>query len=159
MDAKLANMAKENETLSKQVVDAYSAMENRDEKIKDLMGKIDELEHQLGTYWAETKNMIDVAQLKKQNNTIPTQQTPPDTSDQQTTAKYEDTYKDAFEAFQKGEYEEAIKRFSSFIESYSGAPLISNACYWMGESYLSLNKIPHLFSTVYVSQTLAHASY
>ncbi len=139
VDAKFANMAKENETLSKQVVNVYSAMESRDEKIKDLMGKIDELEYQLRTYWAETKNMIALAARKKPDDTTPAQETPSSASDQPTVdAKYDDAYKDAFEIFQKGKYEEAIKQFSAFIESYSGAPLISNAYYWIGESYLSL---------------------
>ena len=47
-------------------------------------------------------------------------------------------YKDAFEAFQKDQYDEAIKRFSVFIESYGATPLVSNAYYWIGESYMNL---------------------
>jgi tol-pal system protein YbgF len=139
-DAKLSNMAKENEALSKQVVSMYASVESRDEKIKNLMGKIDELEYQLRTYWAETKNNNTLAARKKSDDTV-SQQTPSDrdraiqpTMD----AKYEETYKDAFEIFQKGNYEEAIKQFSVFIESYSGTPLASNAYYWMGESYMNL---------------------
>jgi tol-pal system protein YbgF len=140
-DAKLSNMAKENEALGKQVVSMYASVESRDEKIKNLMGKIDELEYQLRTYWAETKSNNTLAARKKLGDTAFSQQTPTDkdraiqpTMD----AKYEDTYKDAFETFQKGKYEEAIKQFSVFIESYSGTPLASNAYYWMGESYMNL---------------------
>lgn len=143
LDAKLANMAKENEALSKQVVNVYSAMESRDEKIKGLMGKIDELEYQLRTYWAETNSALAdtkklVAARKNQDDTNVQTQSPGTSGQTTVDAKYEDAYKDAFDTFQKGKYEEAVKRFSAFIESYSGTPLASNAYYWIGESYLSL---------------------
>ena len=57
-DTKLSKMSKENEAMSKQVVNMYSLMESRDDKIKGLMGKIDELEYQLRAYWAETKTAL-----------------------------------------------------------------------------------------------------
>jgi len=43
----------------------YSSLESRDDKIKGLMGKIDELEFQLRAYWAETKNAIGVTNKKR----------------------------------------------------------------------------------------------
>ena len=136
-DVKLSKMSKENEAMSKQVVNMYSSMESRDDKIKGLMGKIDELEYQLRAYWAETKNALSAA--KKPDNKPAGQTTQEQKPGQQAVdGKYEDMYKDAFEAFQKGKYEEAIKRFSAFIESYSTTPLVSNAYYWMGESYMNL---------------------
>ncbi len=52
---KLSKISKENEAMSKQVVNMYALIENKDEKTKAMMGKIDELEYQLRTYWAETK--------------------------------------------------------------------------------------------------------
>jgi len=136
-DSKLSKMSKENEAMSKQVVSMYSLMESRDDKIKGLMGKIDELEYQLRTYWAETKSAL--ATSKKPDNK-PSGQTIQEqkTGQQVVDVKYEDMYKDAFETFQKGRYEESIKMFSNFIESYGATPLVSNAYYWIGESYMNL---------------------
>jgi len=101
------------------------------------MGKIDELEYQLRTYWAETKNAL--AASKKPDDKPFSQTTQAQKPSQQAVdVKYEDMYKDAFETFQKGRYEEAIKSFSAFIESYGATPLVSNAYYLIGESYMNL---------------------
>jgi len=136
-DEKLSKISKENDAVSKQVVNMYALVESKDEKIKGLMGKIDELEYQLRTYWAETKNLV--AASKKGDDKPSGQNTQTQKPAQQVAdGKYEDVYKDAFEAFQKGRYEESIKRFSAFIESYGSTPLVSNAYYWIGESYMNL---------------------
>ena len=136
-NTKLSAMSKENEAMGKQIVNMYSSLESRDDRIKGLMGKIDELEYQLRTYWAETKNALAAA--KKPDNK-PAGQTAQEQkpAQQAPDVKYEDMYKDAFEAFQKNQYDEAIKRFSVFIESYGSTPLVSNAYYWIGESYMNL---------------------
>jgi len=136
-DTKLSKMSKENDAMSRQVVNMHSSLESRDDKIKGLMGKIDELEYQLRAYWAETKGALNAS--KKPDDKPLGQTTQGQKPGQQTPdVKYEDMYKDAFETFQKGRYEEAIKRFSSFIESYGTTPLVSNAYYWIGESYMNL---------------------
>lgn len=136
-DTKLSKMSKENDAMGKQIVNMYSQMESRDDKIKGLTGKIDELEYQLRAYWAETKNALAAA--KKPDDKSSTQTTPGQKTGQQPIdGKYEDMYKDAFETFQKGKYEEAIKMFSAFIDSYGTTPLVSNAYYWIGESYMNL---------------------
>lgn len=137
-DTKLSNITKENEALSKQVVGMYSSVESRDEKIKTIMGKLDELEYQLRTYWAETKSILNT---RKKLDDKPFTQTPADkTTNPTIDGKYEETYKDAFETFQKGQYEEASRKFTAFIDSYGGTPLVSNAYYWNGECYMNLKK-------------------
>ena len=136
-DVRLSKMSNENDAMSKQVISMYSAMESRDDKIKDLMGKIDELEYQIRTYWAETKSALGAS--KKPDDKSFGQTTQMQKPGQQAVdVKYEDMYKDAFETFQKGRYEEAIKSFSTFIDSYGATPLVSNAYYWIGESYMNL---------------------
>ena len=137
-DTKLSKMSKENDAMSKQVVNMYSLMESRDDKIKGLMGKIDELEYQLRTYWAETKSALAAPKKPDDKPFGQTTQGQKPGQQQAVDVKYEDMYKDAFETFQKGRYEEAIKRFSTFIESYGTTPLVSNAYYWIGESYMNL---------------------
>lgn len=129
MNAKLANIARETEILSKQLINLSSSIDNKEDKIKTILGKLDELEHQLNTYWNETKSEIKL--LKKGSGK--TQTTP-----QLAETDYEAIYKEAFDAFQKGMYEESIKKFSEFIESHGGTPFIPNAYYWIGESHMML---------------------
>ena len=49
--------------LRKQVVDLSIASENRDEKIKAILGRLDELESQLRAYWEDMKD--ELRELKK----------------------------------------------------------------------------------------------
>ncbi len=142
-ESRLAKIEKEQQNLSKQVVGMYSSVDNRDEKIRNIMGKLDELEYQIKTYWAETKTMTAT---KRGSEQLPPISTTPETSTKKTgtktppktDARYEEAYKEAFESFQKAQYETAITKFTAFTETYSGTPLASNAFYWIGESYMNL---------------------
>jgi tol-pal system protein YbgF len=132
-NAKLAQLTKDNENVGKQVVSVYAAVESRDEKIKSIMGKLDELEYHLRTYWSETKAMMGT---QRKPDAAPGPVTQPGSPGMD--ARYESTYKEAFDAYQKGAHDEAIIKFTKFIESYSGTPLVPNAFYWTGESYMNL---------------------
>jgi len=46
-----------------------------------------------------------------------------------------DLYKDAYEAFQKGDYEVARRRFEAFLKQYPNTELSGNAQFWIGETY------------------------
>ena len=46
-----------------------------------------------------------------------------------------DLYKDAYEAFQKGNYEGARKKFEAFLKQYPNTELSGNAQFWIGETY------------------------
>ena len=46
-----------------------------------------------------------------------------------------DLYKDAYEAFQKGDYEKARKKFETFLKQYPNTELSGNAQFWIGEIY------------------------
>ncbi|HNS14681.1 MAG TPA: tol-pal system protein YbgF [Syntrophorhabdaceae bacterium] len=135
-NAKLAQLTKDNENVGKQIVSVYAAVESRDEKIKSIMGKLDELEYQLRTYWSETKAMMGTQRKPDASPgpAIPAIKPGPPEAD----ARYESAYKEAFDAYQKGAYDEAIIKFTKFIESYGGTPLVPNAFYWTGESYMNL---------------------
>lgn len=142
-DARLSKIEKEQENLSKQVVNMYSSVDNRDEKIRNIMGKLDELDYQIKTYWAETKAMASTKRSPEQLPPVLTQgaqgtkQQPAKTA-AKTDARYEEAYKEAFESFQRGQYDEAVAKFTAFTETYSGTPLASNAFYWIGECYMNL---------------------
>lgn len=126
---KLSDLAKEDAGMRKQLVNLYTATESKDEKIKSILGKLDELDYQLRTYWSETKS--ELAALKK---TISASQGPEKSGEQ----GYEASYREAFDAFQRKAYEEAAAKFSSFVDTYAGTPLVPNAYYWLGESYLNM---------------------
>jgi tol-pal system protein YbgF len=46
-----------------------------------------------------------------------------------------DLYKDAYEIFQKGDFEGARKKFGAFLKQYPNAELSGNAQFWIGETY------------------------
>ncbi len=115
--------------LRKQVVDLSVASENRDEKIKVILGRLDELDSQLRAYWEDMK--VQLRELKKARE---------ETANPGDGAKGapEDLYKQGFDAFQKGAYRDAVPLFMQFLQQNPTAPLAPNAYYWMGESYMNL---------------------
>ena len=137
-NTKLFAIAKEQESMRKQLMSVSTSVENRDDKNRTLLGRIEELDHQLQTYWKDTKaeiNALKTGDIKSPKIEQPTQ-TP--ITKEVVDPKYEATYKEAFDKFQQGTYEEAAVKFSDFINVYPGTPLVSNAYYWLGESYLNL---------------------
>jgi tol-pal system protein YbgF len=113
--------------LRKQVVDLSVASENRDEKIKTILGRLDELDSQLHAYWEDMKTQL--RELKKTETAL---------SGGGAKSTPEDIYKQGFDAFQKGTYGDAVPLFMQFVEQNPTAPLAPNAYYWMGESYMNL---------------------
>jgi len=122
---RLSSLEKEEENITKQIINLSIAAEAREDKTRTIIGKLDELEYKLN----EIKNQMTT--LKKGTGK-------PSVILQPVDMQYELIYKEAFETFQKGLYEDAIKKFSEFIANYSGTPLIPNAYYWIGESYMAL---------------------
>ncbi len=143
-DARLSRIEKNVSTLSesvrsvedltrKQFLDLSMAQESNGEKIKTILGRLDELDSQLRTYWSETKGELRElkgpkspgAQQKKGAAAV-------------TKPNYDELYKQAFDAFQKGQYDDSIRAFSEFLQAYPDTPLVPNARYWMGEAYMNL---------------------
>jgi tol-pal system protein YbgF len=46
-----------------------------------------------------------------------------------------DLYKDAYDTFQKGNLEEARRKFEAFLKQYPNTELSDNAQFWIGETY------------------------
>ena len=134
MNSKLSAVTKEQESLRRQFIALSSASENRDDKVRATLGRIDELDHQLQTYWKDTKAELTTLKAESIRAQAPVRPRTPPKQDN----SYETAYKEAFDAFQKGSYEEAVDKFSGFISAYPGNPLVANAYYWLGESYMSL---------------------
>lgn len=143
-DARLSRLEKDISALSqsvrsveqltrKQFLDLSMSLESNDEKIKTILGRLDELDSQLRTYWGETKGA-----LKELKDARKTSATPPRKSPAVPQLSYEELYKQAFDAFQRGLYEDSIRAFSDFVRAYPDTPLVPNARYWMGEAYMNL---------------------
>lgn len=118
--------------LRKQLVDLSLTDEARDEKIKAILGRLDELESQLRTYWNEVRGELKEIRQSREGSAV----TPG--SAQTTRPDSEETYKQGFDAFQKGSYEAAIPLFAQFVKENPDASLAPNAYYWMGESYMNV---------------------
>jgi tol-pal system protein YbgF len=128
-NTKLSAVLRGDEQIRKQVLSLYTSSDNREDKMKAILGKLDELEHQLQMYWNETKG--EIAALKKAAAA-------PQPVAKQPEMSLEAVYKEAFEAFQKGMYDDALKRFSGYLEAYPETTLVPNVYYWMGECYMNL---------------------
>jgi tol-pal system protein YbgF len=135
-NARLSGIARDNENLRRQLVALYTASDSKDEKTKAVLGKIDELEHQIQTYWNDTKAQINA--LKQAITAIQQQQKSSQPPPKPVDVSPETVYKEAFEAFQRGAYEDAVKRFTTFVETFPEAQLKANAHYWIGESYMGM---------------------
>jgi len=136
-DRRLSELAREDENIRKQLVNLSTSLDDKNEKIKILFGKLDELEYQIKMYFNELKN--EISSLKRPGGATSGPGIP---SSQRSTATpnkdYDAAYKDAFESFQKKSYDDAIRKFSAFVEAHPGTPLVPNALYWIGESYMSV---------------------
>ena len=150
---KLAALARDTDNLKKQMLTFTSSTDDREDRMKALMGRIDELQHQLDTYWRETKN--ELAAIRKGNGSFPSSSpssmaspgSSPAVKSAGSREKVRETerdpaaeapYKDAFDTFQKGMYGEAVQKFSSFVDNYPRSSLTPNAYFWLGEAYMML---------------------
>jgi tol-pal system protein YbgF len=135
-DRKLTDLARDNDNMRKQLVNLSSIIDEKGQQMKTVLGKLDELEFQLRTHVRELKG--EISMLKK------TEAGPPEGSlslspqPPQPPADCQPAYKDAFDAFQKKQYKDAIEKFSTFAETCRDTPLAPNAFFWMGESYMNL---------------------
>lgn len=141
-DARLSRLEKQlsvtDDALRKQLVDLSVSLEGREDTIKKMLGRLDELESQLRAYWDETKGQF--RDLKRGSSVNGGGDTVGEvrTSERPKSGAPEEPYKEAFESFRKGRYEEALGRFSEFVKQNPDSPLAANAQYWMGESAMGL---------------------
>jgi tol-pal system protein YbgF len=121
------------ELTRKQFLDLSVSSESKDERIKTILGKLDELDSQLRAYWSETKATLRDLKGGKTTGTAPQKKAPPGPQ-----VSYDELYKQAFDAFQKGLYQDSVGAFSEFVATFPDTPLVPNARYWMGEAYMNL---------------------
>jgi tol-pal system protein YbgF len=133
INEKLADLTKETENIRKQLLNLSTSFDGKGDEVKTVLGKLDEMQHQLDMYRTETRNEFNL--LRKGG--VPGAPGPssleplPPVKDE----AYEAPYKYAFESYKKGRYEDAIQKFTAFLGSYPKNPLVPNALFWLGESY------------------------
>jgi tol-pal system protein YbgF len=132
---RVAELSKETENIRKQMFNLNAANEEREDKMRMIMGKVDELQHQLDTYRTDTRN--ELMALRKGGPAAPTtsmKATTPEAKEETNEAPY----REAFDLFQKKKYDEAVSKFLSFVETYPKSSLVANAYFWLGESCMML---------------------
>ena len=138
---KFADVSKEMENIRKQMFGLNAANEEREDKMRMILGKLDELQHQLDTYWKETKN--ELASMRRGGSPVGpgpgpviSSKTPGQPEEKEETN--EAAYREAFDLFQKGKYDDAVQKFQSFVQSYPKSSLLPNAYFWLGESCMMI---------------------
>jgi tol-pal system protein YbgF len=116
----------------KQVADLSVGEETRDDRIRGILGRLDELEAQMRTYWDEMRK--EIRELKKNRDAGATTSAPPPKLNPQ------ESYRLGFDAYQKGSYDDAIQVFSQFLKQNPEDTLAPNAFFWMAESFMNLKE-------------------
>lgn len=142
MDARVAKverqLASTDEALRKQLVDLSVTLDSREDTIKKILGRLEELESQLRAYWDETKGQLRDLKRTSPGGTGGETVREEKTGERPVRVDSEDVYKEAFATFRKGRHEDALRKFSEFVKQYPDSPLVANAYYWMGESAMGL---------------------
>jgi tol-pal system protein YbgF len=127
------NIGTSDQGLRKQLVDLNMALEAKDEKIKVIMGRLDELENRSRASGDETRSDLRTGGRATTREGGVSRQAPGPRG-----GNYEELYKQAFDAYQKGFFDDAIRKFTDFLRVHPDTPLVPNAQYWTGESYMNL---------------------
>jgi len=88
-----------------------------EERLKGLEGKIG----QVATKQMEIENSLRAKETSVEGKGVST--------------RTGDLYKDAYETYQKGDYEGARRKFEAFLKQYPNTELSDNAQFWIGETY------------------------
>ncbi len=132
---KMAGLSREMESIRKQMFTMTASTDEKEDKTRTIMGRLDELQHQLDTYWKETKN--ELAAAKRGGAVAGPSKALPAVKD----AREEDAeapYKEAFDLYQKGLYRESVDKFTAFVQMYPKSSLAPNALYWLADSNMML---------------------
>ena len=138
---------------SQNMQEMYLRLEKLDQENRQLLGKVEELEHQLNQAKdRERKLYLDMDQRLGQlesgggsYNTggitpLPTDQASPDytsngiSTGSDSVGAEEAQYRTAFNLLKDKRYSESIAAFETFLRVYPQSDLAPNAQYWMGES-------------------------
>jgi tol-pal system protein YbgF len=94
-------------------------MKGIEERLKGLEGKI----NQMASKQSEIENSLRAKETSAEGKGV--------------SARTGDLYKDAYETYQKGDYEGARRKFEAFLKQYPNTELSDNAQFWIGETYFA----------------------
>lgn len=97
---------------------------NLEERIKGIEERLKGLEGKIGQLTAKQSEI---------ETSLRTKETP--VEGKGVSARAGDLYKDAYESYQKGDYEGARRKFEAFLKQYPNTELSDNAQFWIGETY------------------------
>lgn len=92
-------------------------MKGIEERLKGLEGKIS----QLSAKQSEIETLLRAKETSVEGKGVST--------------RTGDLYKDAYETYQRGDYERARRKFEAFLKQYPNTELSDNAQFWIGETF------------------------
>jgi tol-pal system protein YbgF len=117
----LEEKAKTSEEKNRALEEQAKVLGERNRGIEDRLKGLEEKMNEL------------IAKLREAEKTVPTKEVLPEVKGVSTGAG--DLYRDAYETFQKGNFEGARRKFEAFLKQYPNTELSDNAQFWIGETY------------------------
>jgi tol-pal system protein YbgF len=131
---RISALGKDVDNLRQQVLGISATMDGYDDRLRNLLGKMDEFSHRLNRIQDELKKSVQAKTTPEMGPSAAAPSRPP----LMAKAEYEARYRDAFEAFQQAQFQQSARLFRDFLESTPETELRPKALYWLGESYIHL---------------------
>lgn len=112
--------------MQKSLQEGKMSREETDSRNKEISQRIEDLEKRIS---ALEQALLLLKQQKEQTKEKVSEAPP-----------FEETYKDAYDTFEKKDYKTARDKFQKYLEQYPDSKYAENAAYWIGESYYSEKK-------------------
>ncbi len=119
----------------------YATLDAQNQTLQELTQKNEQMSHELSELKGQLSRMNEdinfrFNELKQAPASDSVQKVPPDVLSE------EENYNRAYSLLKNGEYEKAEQHFLAFMEKYPDGKLVSNANYWLAESYYARQKLP-----------------
>jgi tol-pal system protein YbgF len=135
----LEDKGKAYEERSKVLEDRSRGFEERMKRVEDrfkgLETKIGGLETKIGGLEAKTGELATKQMQMEAERPVPAKEKEPIPETRGVSTVVGDLYRDAYETYQKGNLEDARRRFEAFLKQYPNTELSDNAQFWIGETY------------------------
>jgi tol-pal system protein YbgF len=128
----LEDKGKSYEERSKVLEDRSRGFEERMKRVED---RFKGLETRIGGLETKIGELATKQIQMETERSAPTKEKEPIPETRGVSTVVGDLYRDAYETFQKGNLEEARRRFEAFLKQYPNTELSDNAQFWIGETY------------------------
>jgi tol-pal system protein YbgF len=146
LNEEVQGLRRDMEGMRKAMAELSLSVQGNEERLKELMGKTEELRFQLEAYRKDVD--VSIKALKDAQRGLEERLKAATTKrEAETTAGYESAYGEAFQAFQRGSYDEAVERFSKFLKDFPTCPLLPNALFWKAEAHMKRREYERAIAT------------